>query len=336
MQLDAFVYSIPLRTKFRGITSRDGVLLRGPAGWAEVSPFWDYGIEESSAWLSGALDAACAGYPAAKREKIPVNVTVPAVGPDAAARIAREGNCATAKVKIAEPGQSVDDDVARLVAVRSALPSAKIRVDVNGKWTVAEALERIPILNEAAGGLEYVEQPCASVTDLAKVRAGVDVPIAADESIRRAADPFEVKRLGAADIVILKNQPLGGVRRALEIAEQIELPVVVSSALESSVGLRAGVALAAALDDLPHACGLATIQLFDHDVVTESLRPVDGYIDVPGDQTVRPEALTWEPEICGRWQERIARMVEFLESREAVGKMEKFSIRFPSLREADL
>ena len=202
--------------------------------------------------------------------------------PEQAAAIVRASHgCRTAKVKVAEPGQVLADDQARLEAVRDALgPDGRIRVDANGGWSVDDAVAAIAVLDRAAGGLEYVEQPAPSVEDLAAVRRQVEVPIAADESIRRAEDPYRVRDLAAADIAVLKVQPLGGVRACLRIAEEIGLPVVVSSALETSVGIAAGVALAAALPDLPYACGLATVQLMTDDVAVTPLLPVDGALPV--------------------------------------------------------
>jgi O-succinylbenzoate synthase len=280
------VFSIPLRTRFRGITVREGMLLRGRAGWGEFSPFLEYDARVAAPWLRSALEAANDGWPAPLRSSVPVNVTVPAVGPDQAAAIVRAGNgCRTAKVKVAEPGQSLAEEEARLEAVRDALgPGGRIRVDANGAWSVDEAATAVKALDRAAGGLEYVEQPCSTVEELALVRRRVDVPVAADESIRRAEDPYRVRDLEAADIAVLKVQPLGGVRPCLRIAEDIGLPVVVSSALESSVGIAAGVALAAALPDLPYACGLATVQLLIDDVADPSLLPVEGELPV-----VRPD-----------------------------------------------
>jgi O-succinylbenzoate synthase len=276
------VFSIPLRTRFRGITVREGMLLRGRAGWGEFSPFLEYDARVAAPWLRSALEAANDGWPAPLRSSVPVNVTVPAVGPDQAAAIVRAGNgCRTAKVKVAEPGQSLAEEEARLEAVRDALgPGGRIRVDANGAWSVDEAATAVKALDRAAGGLEYVEQPCSTVEELALVRRRVDVPVAADESIRRAEDPYRVRDLEAADIAVLKVQPLGGVRPCLRIAEDIGLPVVVSSALESSVGIAAGVALAAALPDLPYACGLATVQLLIDDVANPSLLPVEGELPV--------------------------------------------------------
>ncbi len=200
-------------------------------------------------------------------------------GPGRAATVVTASGCATAKVKVAEPGQALADDVARVEAVRSALgPGGRIRVDANGAWDVSGAVRALREL--ARFGLEYAEQPCATVEELALVRRRVDVPVAADESIRRASDPYRVRELDAADIAVLKVQPLGGVWACLEIAERIGLPVVVSSALETSVGMAAGVALAAALPELPYACGLATVSMFEHDVAATPLLPVDGALPV--------------------------------------------------------
>jgi o-succinylbenzoate synthase len=279
------VWSIPMRTRFRGITVREGALLRGQHGWGEWSPFLEYPPEVAEPWLRCAEETMAGDWPAPLRTSVPVNVTVPAVGPERAHAIVLAGGCATAKVKVAEPGQGPADDEARLEAVRDALgPSGRIRVDANGGWDVVAAVAAIRLLDRAAGGLEYVEQPCPSVEDLAAVRRAVSVPIAADESIRRAADPYRVRDLEAADVAVLKVQPLGGVRACLQIAEDIGLPVVVSSALETSVGIAAGVALAAALPELPYACGLATVQLLADDVAVDPLLPEAGSLPV-----VRPE-----------------------------------------------
>jgi len=304
------VYSIPMRTRFRGITVREGMLLCGDAGWGEFSPFLEYDEQVAAPWLRAAREAADVGWPEPVRDAVPVNVTVPAVGPEQAAAIVRASNgCRTAKVKVAEPGQSVADEQARLEAVRDALgPDGRVRIDVNGLWSVDEAVTRIPLLERAAGGMEYVEQPCADVEDLARVRRKVEVPVAADESIRRAEDPYRVRDLEAADVAVLKVQPLGGVAACLRIAEDIGLPVVVSSALETSIGIAAGVALAAALPELEHACGLATVQLLTDDVVGSPLLPRDGALPV-----VRPEpeadALARTAAMVDRvahWQARLA------------------------------
>jgi O-succinylbenzoate synthase len=303
------VWSIPMRTRFRGITVREGVLIRGDAGWGEWSPFLEYPPDVAEPWLRCAEEAAAGDWPKPVRTSIPVNVTVPAVGADRAREIVLAGGCTTAKVKVAEPGQTLGDDEARLEAVRDALgPDGRVRVDANGGWDVDAAVAAIRALDRAAGGLEYVEQPCATVEELAAVRRAVDVPIAADESIRRAADPYLVRDLEAADIAVLKVQPLGGVRACLRIAEDIGLPVVVSSALETSIGIAAGVALAAALPELPYACGLATVQLLTDDVVRSSLLPVDGVLSV-GAVAVDDAALARvvaSPERVAAWEARLA------------------------------
>jgi O-succinylbenzoate synthase len=275
-------YAVGLRTRFRGISDRQGMLWRGTAGWGEWSPFLDYHGPELVPWLRAAAEAADHGWPPPLRKEIPVNSTVPAVRPEEAYGIAAAASCRTAKVKVAERGQSLAQDAARLAAVRDALgPGGKIRIDANGAWSVDEALHAIRQL--ARFDLEYVEQPCASVEELADLRrrlarSGLNVLIAADESIRRAEDPYQVVEREAADIAVLKVQPLGGVRACLQIAERIGLPVVVSSALETSIGIRAGLALAAALPELPYACGLNTVALLTNDLVTNPLLAVDGVI----------------------------------------------------------
>jgi O-succinylbenzoate synthase len=266
-------------TKFRGITVREGALIEGPAGWGEFSPFAEYGPRECARWLACALEAACAGWPEPARSRVGVNVTVPAVGPDRAHEIVAGSGCRTAKVKVADPGQPDSDDVARVEAVRDAIgPSGRVRVDANGGWSVAHAARMLRALSRF--GLEYAEQPCASLAELAELRRLVDVPLAADESIRRAEDPMAVRAAGAADIVVLKVQPLGGVRAALRVAAACGLPVVVSSAIESSVGLAAGVALAAALPELPYDCGLATMSLLTGDVTASPLAASGGMLPV--------------------------------------------------------
>jgi len=279
-----FTYAIGLRTRFRGITVREGMVWRGPAGWAEWSPFLDYAGAEIVPWLRAADEAAEVGWPPAVRDRILVNSTVPATDPERAARIVAEAGCRTAKVKVAEAGQSLADDLARVEAVRDVLgPIGRLRIDANGGWSVDQAYAAIRALDRF--DLEYVEQPCRSVEELADLRrrlarGGSNVLLAADESIRRAEDPYRVAELGAADIAVLKVQPLGGVRACLEIADRIGLPVVVSSALETAIGIRAGLALAAALPELPYACGLNTVALLADDLVAAPLLAVDGVLQV--------------------------------------------------------
>jgi o-succinylbenzoate synthase len=303
------VWSIPMRTRFRGIAVREGVLLRGDAGWGEWSPFLEYPRQVAEPWLRCAEEAAAGDWPDPVRDRVPVNVTVPAVDPASAHALVAAAGCATAKVKVAEPGQRPADDEARVAAVRDALgPDGRIRIDVNGGWSVDEAVAAIGRLDRTAGGLEYVEQPCATVEELAAVRRAIDVPIAADESIRRAADPYRVRDLEAADVAVLKVQPLGGVRACLRIAEDIGLPVVVSSALETSVGIAAGVALAAALPDLPYACGLATVPLLGDDVAGDPLLPEAGALPVrvPVVSSAALDRLRPAPDRVAHWEARLA------------------------------
>jgi O-succinylbenzoate synthase len=302
-------FAVAMRTRFRGISTREGMLALGLQGWTEWSPFWDYDAAESAAWLAAAHEAASEPWPAPLRARIPVNCTVPAVGPDRARQVVlASGGCRTAKVKVAEPGQTLSDDVARVEAVADALgPNGRVRVDSNGAWSVDAAVEAIGVLDRAAGGLEYVEQPCATVEELAVVRRRVDVPVAADESIRRAEDPMRVRELEAADVAVLKVQPIGGVHACLRVAEQIGLPVVVSSALETSVGLSAGLALAAALPELPYACGLNTLALLDGDVTTDPLRVEDGTMAVRRPTVDRDLLRRYaSPGLQSRWDERLA------------------------------
>ena len=306
-------FAIGMRDRFRGTDVREGLLLDGPAGWAEFAPFTDYDDAACVPWLRAAVDSALHNWPDAVRGQVEVNTTVPVVSPDRAAALVAASGCRTAKVKVAEPGVGIGDDAARVAAVREALgESGKIRVDANGGWSVDEAVTAIRTLTEAAGGLEYVEQPCRTVDELAAVRARVEVPIAADESIRLATDPLEVARRGAADVAVIKVAPLAGVRRALEIAVECGLPVVVSSAVDTSVGLAAGLALAGALPDLPYACGLGTASLLAGDVCANSLvatggrLPVLPYPPAPDPGLLEEFAMTAERERW--WRERLARV----------------------------
>ena len=274
-------FAIPMRHRFRGTEVRQGLLLDGPAGWAEFAPFEDYDDTACVPWLRAAVGSALHNWPAAVRAQVEVNTTVPVVSPALAAELVAASGCRTAKVKVAEPGVGIGDDVARVAAVRDALgEGGRIRVDANGAWSVDEAVTGIAALAEAASGLEYVEQPCRTVDELAAVRARVPVPIAADESIRLATDPLEVARRGAADIAVIKVAPMGGVGAALRVATGCGLPVVVSSAVDTSVGLAAGLALAGALHELPYACGLGTATLLTGDVCATPLSAVDGRLPV--------------------------------------------------------
>jgi o-succinylbenzoate synthase len=283
--------------------------VRGPAGWGEFSPFWDYDVDESRRWWDAAVEASVEGWPDPVRTSVPVNVTVPAVDAGRAHAIVAASGCRTAKVKVAEPGRCPAEDLARVEAVRDALgPAGAIRVDANAAWDVDTAVARLRELDRV--GLEYAEQPCPTLAELAALRRRVDVPVAADEVVRRSADPRRVDLREAADVVVLKVQPLGGVRAALEVAGAHGLPCVVSSALESSVGIAAGVALAAALPELSHACGLATVALFTDDVTTDPLLPTDGALPVRRVEPDRLPGVAADPDTDRHWRARLATVLD--------------------------
>jgi O-succinylbenzoate synthase len=321
----ARVYAIPMRTRFRSITVREGMLIEGPAGWGEFCPFAEYDDTVSAPWLATTIEQCTVGWPAPVRDRIPINCTIPVVGPERAHEITARSGCATAKVKVADHSESHAEDLARVEAVRDALGlSGAIRVDANGVWDVDTAVARIRELDKAAGGLEYVEQPCRTIEELAAVRRQVDVRIAADESIRRAEDPLRVAVAGAADVAVIKCTPLGGVRRSLRVAEAAGLPCVISSALETSVGLAAQLALAGALPELDFACGLGTVSLLEGDVVSgaASLQPVGGYLPVPRVPPTPDPALldTYDLADADRaawWHDRLARVRAELERADA-------------------
>ena len=287
------VVALPMRVAFRGVRVREMALIEGPAGWGEFAPFVEYEPAEAARWLACAIESAYADWPPPVRPRVPVNATVPAVpAADVADILKRFDGCTTAKVKVAERGQTPAEDLDRVAAVRAALgPHGRIRVDANGGWDL---------------------EPCARAEDLRGLRIrlarkGIDVPIAADESIRKAEDPLRVARLEAADLIVVKVAPLGGVASALAIVAACGLPAVVSSALDSSVGISAGIALAAALPRLDHACGLGTVNLMSADVTGSPLVPVAGVLRPrrvavdPGllsRYAVAPERLAW-------WRERV-------------------------------
>ena len=308
----ARVVALPMTAKFRGITVREAVLFEGQEGWTEFSPFVEYDDAEAATWLHAAIDFGWRATPAPLRDRIPVNATVPAV---AAAEVAsildRYPGARTAKVKVAEPGQTLADDVARVRAVRDHLgPEGRIRIDANTLWNVDEAEHAIHAL--APFDLEYVEQPCASIEELAEIRrrtAYMDVPIAADESVRKASDPLAVARAGAADVLVVKAQPLGGIHAALRIVAEAGLPVVVSSAIDTSVGIAMGAHLAAAVPQLEFDCGLGTAAMFVDDVTDEPLRPVGGSIPVvrPSVSAARLDALAADDERRDWWLDRVRR-----------------------------
>ncbi len=306
------VVALPLTTRFRGIEVRDAALIEGPLGWTEFAPFPEYGDAEAATWLAAAIDFGWRPTPALRRDRIPVNATLPAVGPDRVAAILdRFGPCRTVKVKVAEPGQALADDVARVRETRRLLGAeGRIRIDANGGWNVDQAERAAHEL--APFDLEYLEQPCATVPELVELRARLhdwDLPIAADESVRRADDPVAVARAGAADLLVVKAAPLGGIRAALDVVAAAGLPAVVSSALDTSVGLAMGAHLAAALPALDFDCGLGTAALLAADVTEHPLLPRDGHIPV---ERVVPDAALLArhaapPDRVDWWRARVAR-----------------------------
>ncbi|BBX24082.1 o-succinylbenzoate synthase [Mycolicibacter terrae] len=295
------VVALPMRVKFRGITVRELALIDGPAGWGEFGAFPEYEPPEAAHWLASALESAYHQPPEPIRDRIPINATVPAVDAGRVPEVlARFPGAETAKVKVAEPGQALADDVARVEAVRAVIPT--VRVDANGGWSIEQAVQAA----KALGPLEYLEQPCATVAELAELRRRIDTPVAADESIRKAEDPLAVAKAGAADIAVLKVAPLGGISQLLAIAAQIGIPVVISSAIDSAVGISTGLHAAAALPDLQHACGLGTGSLFTDDVA-ETPPQTDGYLPV---QPITPDparlhALAAPPARRQWWIDRI-------------------------------
>lgn len=279
----AVVVSVPLNVRFRGVTHREALLFRGPEGWGEFCPFLEYEPPEAARWLACAIESAWQPYPPAVRERIPVNATVPAVGPERVPEVlARSrGEVREVKIKVAEPGQSLEEDLARIAAVRRAAPGAVVKMDANGGWGHEAALDALRAFAEFSPA--YVEQPVPTIAGLARLREAVEreglgVPIAADESVRKESDPLRVAAEGAADLIVVKAAPLGGPHHALSIIRESGLPAVVSSALETSVGMSAGLALAAALPALDHGCGLGTASLLAGDLVAEPLIPEDGFL----------------------------------------------------------
>ncbi|WIB76514.1 o-succinylbenzoate synthase [Curtobacterium sp. MCPF17_002] len=309
---DAHVVALPMRVRFRGISVREALVLRGPTGWTEFSPFVEYDDAEAAAWLRGAIDFGWTEHEAASGS-VPVNATVPAITPDAvAALLARYPGCTTAKVKVAEPGTTIDDDVTRVAEVRRVMgPDAAVRVDANGLWSVDQATEALERL--APFGLQYAEQPCATVPELAALRAriaGLGVSVAADESVRKASDPLAVARAGAADVLVVKAQPLGGISAARAVVADAGLPCVVSSALDTSVGLGMGAFLAAAAMSPGYAAGLGTAAMFESDVSASPLLPVGGRIPVARASVSREllERNAASPERTAWWLARLGRV----------------------------
>ncbi len=294
---------IPLRHRFRRVDFREAVLIRGPRGWGEFSPFPEYPPQVTTRWLAAALELACAETPSPGRPKVAVNVTIPAVEPATATALTKESGATTAKVKIGNPGDSEADDIARLAAVAEALgPDGAIRVDVNASWDLETAITRLENLQQF--NLDYVEQPVATSSEMKALKSAVDVRIAADELVRNSPHPLAVIEEGLADVLVLKVQPMGGIGRVLELAARSSIPVVISSALETSVGMYGGLLAASLIGDelLPH--GLGTVALNAGDPTLDPLVPIDGFIEVR-----RPSPT---PELLERWRPDRDRSAEML------------------------
>jgi len=304
------VIALPTRTNFRGINVREVALMQGPQGWGEFSPFLEYDDKECRPWLASAIEAATVARPKRYRDSIAVNGTIPELNDkkEIADLMRSYQGVKTFKVKV---GRNLNEDVARVARVFSNAPKASIRIDVNGLWSVDEALTHLYAYYEEIGSLEYVEQPCATVEELRELKSKIKIPlrIAADEAIRKAADPLNVDLTGAADLVMLKVQPLGGIQRSLEIATHHGLPVVVSSALESAIGIEYGLDLAASISDLTHDCGLATGSLLASDVAAHQI--VDGKIAL-GQISPQLDGLDVSPDRFEWWKNRIMRVGKLL------------------------
>ena len=304
------VITLPTKTNFRGIDHREVALFKGRQGWAEFSPFLEYDDQESAAWLRCAIEAATIAAPALKRSSIAVNGTIPAINDKKRIEeiVALYPGVKTFKIKV---GDNLSEDVARIAAVKSLHPQAAIRIDVNGSWSVDDALRNLYAMYEEVGAFEYVEQPCNTVEELRELKSKIRIPlyIAGDEVLRKAKDPVDVNLDGAVDYLMLKVQPLGGINRAMKLAEHHKIPVVVSSALESAVGILYGLKLAAILPTLDFACGLATASLLKSNV--GNLPIVDGNIQITEFEP-NFEGLDVSPERFDWWKNRIMRTAELL------------------------
>ena len=304
------VIALPTKTNFRGINVREVALFQGEYGWGEFSPFLEYGYEESAPWLMCAIEAATKPRPKLYRTSVKVNGTIPALNnPADIERIVETfPGAETFKVKV---GDNLPEDIARLAKVKSLRPKAKLRIDVNGNWSVQEAITNLRAIYENIGPLEYAEQPCGTAEELRELKEKlvVDIRIAGDEVLRKAEDPFSVDLSGAVDVLMLKVQPLGGISRAHKLAEHHKLPVVISSALESAVGINYGLQLAASFPELNFDCGLGTGSLLSADIA--DLPIVNGEISIT---SVEPEINGYEvsPDRYEWWKNRVMKTAELL------------------------
>jgi len=298
------VIALPMKTNFRGISVREVALIKGSHGWGEFSPFIEYDDAESAPWLASAIEAATTPQPKLYRTSVAVNGTIPALNdPDELARIVDSfPGVNTFKVKV---GNNLVEDLARIKVIRQLRPQANIRIDVNGLWNVGQAEEFLA----SVGQIEYVEQPCATIEELRQLKSKTPVKIVGDEILRKAANPFEIDLTGAIDYLMLKVQPLGGIKRAHAIAEHHKLPIVVSSALESAVGIKHGLTLAASFEEMNFDCGLGTGSLLAADVA--HLPIVDGKIEI-SEFEPQLDGLDVAPDRFDWWKNRIMRTVELL------------------------
>ena len=304
------VVALPTKTNFRGISVREVALFKGEYGWAEFSPFLEYGFEESAPWLMCAIEAATKPRPKLYRNCVKVNGTIPALNDHAGIERIVDSfpGVNTFKVKV---GENLSEDIARLARIKSLRPQARLRIDVNGSWSVQEAITNLRAIYENIGPLEYVEQPCETVEELRelKEKLKIDFMIAGDEVLRKSTDPFAIDLKGAIDVLMLKVQPLGGIARAHTLAEHHKLPVVVSSALESAVGINYGLQLAASFPEMNFDCGLGTGSLLTSDVA--ALPIVNGEIEITD---VEPDFSGYEvaPNRFDWWKNRVMKTAELL------------------------
>jgi O-succinylbenzoate synthase len=304
------VVALPTTTNFRGVTFREVALIQGEYGWGEFSPFLEYDDAESAPWLACAIEAATTPKPQLFRTHVAVNGTIPATNDKKVMDelVASYPGVKTYKVKV---GENLSEDIVRLARIRSLGRTVNIRIDVNGLWSVEQALTNLYAFYENVGPFEYVEQPCATLDELRELKSKIRIPlkIAVDEVIRKSVDPFALDLQGAADIVMLKVQPLGGIKRAHAIAEHHNLPVVVSSALESAVGINYGLILAASFETMNFDCGLGTGSLLAKNVA--ELPIVDGKIAI-SDVIPNLDGLDVSADRFEWWKNRIMRTAELL------------------------
>jgi O-succinylbenzoate synthase len=316
----AKVVSIPLRTKFRGLTERELLVFEGPNGWSEWAAFTEYQDEEAATWLQAAIEWGFENLPEPVRKQVSVNAILPAVPTEEVAKVlGRAGKFSTVKIKVADPKQTAADDLARILEVKDLYPDAKLRLDANGGYTVAQALELIAEIENNSLDLEFFEQPVETIAELAELRIeisklGQNTLVAADESVRRASDPLAVELAGAADLLVLKSAPLGGIASALAVANSSKLNICASSAMQSSIGLAAELHFAACLPEVNYDAGLGTGYLFGGDLTADRLIPENGILELrrPEINTSSLEILKAEDHRYDWWIARLERCSKIL------------------------